>query len=1216
MPRLKSYTKPVGINVVPTNNPDVVPRVVVRDIEAVSPLCELACPLEAKGQCRISDGAGGVFCDVPFTAWSVAWANPAVSLKHYDPIEARPEDYIEWVWDDVLHDVWQLQSKAAFDKCDFTGAKLLHKAVHHSYELPSGTDIDGRALFQIPADSKGQTLYFACGVPSHCPLGQKMSVNVGQEAAPRTDTKLAKGVCAPEYVLCPDQSLQGAVTEKVRTKTNIPWTNSRAAESLQLEGKVTRAQIPWTKWQAKQIDGKTCRWRDNSKKSQPGSIPWADMGGNPVWEYTEATLREVVEPCSGNYPEHCVGIAWKKSASGGRGMHTGAHHFRRCLVTHGYTRVLKIGKSPVDLVKTVSCPGCYQCREVPYRPATIANNLNWATLGFRFEYGKDQQGVTTVTIWLPTPTWSHDRDDGGWKHRHTWYHDMEVICRVDKTQAPAAQADLEEDAGWVTFLRPDEGTDEDHMAAGFDIPRAVAMQTSTDLALLKAAYAPGDQLDSSVTKGPWAVHDPKDMTTPVLPPRKQVPEATDGGVNWPPAPFVKVSFIPRGTCHTRRTGTPSCRTAEDVDKVLSATKEAGWIVDRGDLLDTHKVGGKEWKYGWRCPAQLWWYGTKTDVTFSPFAFGHLRNPSSFSDTKTLLKLGHCPDGKPNRFDIHVPNGQYLVHVGHDQSHAQPAFSGCVYENVRPAIKDRRKAGPVRSLEDPLSHSYQNTNVFSVEVEDGTFTLTSWIAPCSNVNWFKLNRISSKPLPSVWLPAPEHEWWQIELKESTRVGLVRITLPHSKGVTSWSYPALSEKTPAADCRTWWLYGSAKCRRYTMLGQRGGTHPELASYPNNPGYTKAFLEMLFDHHDTDKNGEMTLAEWKAASKDSPYGWNFYAWGNWGLHYAQTLFQRFDRKVGDDDAVHNDGKVSREEFTQGVLAQPRDDWCDPFEATRGAMCSRYSNMWHLIPQEFGSFDADGHHGAVVAVSDTACGASGCDTSKETLCEIHTDVQYGDLGYDYDVNVPYPVPVQIDCKGAKGRYVRIRLPGKGERLMPHAEVAVHRDKLPTNTSVPSASDAKMPMTCYGLQAREVPAANDPNVLAETKKHPMQIVTDNPEDPIYYSSCLVREVERVWMPVLSDEGDGAAQHAWFWKDRGQCLACESYTQNYVTALKTPFDSKALNTTHWWLQQSCGACEVCGGAASAAFSTLSVADKLEAMGRKQCPATTQEPGNCNHALDV
>ena len=280
---------------------------------------------------------------------------------------------------------------------------------------------------------------------------------------------------------------------------------------------------------------------------------------------------------------------------------------------------------------------------------------------------------------------------------------------------------------------------------------------------------------------------------------------------------------------------------------------------------------------------------------------------------------------------------------------------------------------------------------------------------------------------------------------------------------------------------------------------------------------------------------------------------------------------------------------------------------------MCSRLSNKWHLIPQEFGSFDADGHHGAVVSVSDTPCGDD-CDTSKETICEVHTDIQYGDIGYAHDVNVPYPVPVQIDCKGAKGRYVRIRLPGKGTRLLPHAaEIAVHRNRFPTPSAVPSATDSMMPMTCYGVQARELPAADDPNVLAETKKHPMQIVVDNPEDPIFYSSCLVREVAKVWMPLRKNDDTTAAQHRWYFNDGGHCLDCDSYTQNYVDSLSSPYEAKKLKTVHWWLQPQCGACEVCAPFGKD-LSGLPADAVLKAMGRKECPTSTPSTHQCHCCL--
>ena len=102
--------------------------------------------------------------------------------------------------------MWAFPGKEAFDACNFTGATQLHKPVHHSYELPTGDKVDGRALFYIDGSAKNTWLYFGCSVKGHCHLGQKLQVRVGGAVVTR-NTKEVDGVCPNSCVepslLCP-----------------------------------------------------------------------------------------------------------------------------------------------------------------------------------------------------------------------------------------------------------------------------------------------------------------------------------------------------------------------------------------------------------------------------------------------------------------------------------------------------------------------------------------------------------------------------------------------------------------------------------------------------------------------------------------------------------------------------------------------------------------------------------------------------------------------------------------------------------------------------------------------------------------------------------------------------------------------------------------------------------------------------------------------------
>ena len=96
----------------------------------------------------------------------------------------------------------------------------------------------------------------------------------------------------------------------------------------------------------------------------------------------------------------------------------------------------------------------------------------------------------------------------------------------------------------------------------------------------------------------------------------------------------------------------------------------------------------------------------------------------------------CPDGRPNAFEVAVSNGVYMVTVGTSKNHG----NRCLFENVQPLSQ-----GHVRS-----------TSVFSVEVADGSFTISQPAnGGCNHVNWFKLDLLSETLYPQPWLPAPRH-----------------------------------------------------------------------------------------------------------------------------------------------------------------------------------------------------------------------------------------------------------------------------------------------------------------------------------------------------------------------------------------------------------------------------------------------------------------------------
>ena len=128
----------LGINVVPNENPDIVPATVVRAEEAVAAVCSHKCAVETAGQCRSPTATRDTaLCQVPAQVWENKWANPQISKQVYDPLSGpRVGDYIEWKWDDVFHDLWLMDDDDAATACDFTRATQLLAPLHHSYVNP------------------------------------------------------------------------------------------------------------------------------------------------------------------------------------------------------------------------------------------------------------------------------------------------------------------------------------------------------------------------------------------------------------------------------------------------------------------------------------------------------------------------------------------------------------------------------------------------------------------------------------------------------------------------------------------------------------------------------------------------------------------------------------------------------------------------------------------------------------------------------------------------------------------------------------------------------------------------------------------------------------------------------------------------------------------------------------------------------------------------
>ena len=1387
-----------GINVVPAANPDVVPALVVRAVEEVDPLCLAGCTATAAdssvktaGYCRQKTANSAVAaCAAPAPIHTVAWANPLLSNVTYDSATvsaAAPGDYIAFEWDDVVHDVWLVPDKTStsttWDPCTATGtdlgATLLIPQSHHAtFDPTTNLEVPGRNLYKIPASAAGTRLIFVCSLNGHCNAGQRVDVSVGLSArAP--DPNLADGVCPKNYKLCPDQSKQGKTSATVTTLTNVPWLDTIGADSIKLSGKETRASTVWDTWGHRKIAGKRCRSRAHNHRVSYRAplVAGVDWGNKPVWDFPDSTLREVVEACSSNHPEKCVGISWKggggtnhternphtpeakRSYSGdpqrkggtlggmpgwipkgdiksqwmqldldtdtdingvitqARGnnwawavtqyrvqystsddfdndvafkevpgllqgptvdyldneyasepnkrhsrkfkaffpaavtaryvrilpetwkstpvlraevllalnddVFTGKHVFRRCLETDGYTRIVSVGSLtesesrgftvPNQFTKSVACPRCYQCREVPLVPNTGKGSPYKSYYGPYVEHSHDADrkldggfditvakpgtAEATLTVSLPKPAkW----DD----YRLSWeHHDPEFICRV--SGAPL-EPELTDDDEWVTFLKPTQasaGSDSlvvDAIADGFQPPEAVQAWGSTNQANLNAVYPPGAQLDPTVTTGPWHSRDWSDLSQDAN--RFTLPSTTlsdaRGGAYWPPKPVFKVTFMPQVKDEYRSRLYPYGFNYAGVLELIANSTAQGWHIDRGtaDAEHTNSVTGSKAAFGWRCPARMAWYaanwgeyGRSGVSNTPPYAYGSAREITTHYSETYGASFEHCPDGRRNAWEITVPNGVYMVTAAfgnnmHDRS-------TCSFENVLPP-RAYLGTGP------------RDTYVWSVEVADGRFTLSaSSTKHCNSINWLKLDLISTTLYPSVWLPAPKKEWWQLELDDATAtVGLVEIRLPHELYTLASSYPH-GQRPASPDCRQWWLYSPAKCYRQFMVGRKTGPHPDLATYPDFPGFTAPFLEWLFDQHDANGDGSWTYEEFRSAESELAKTGTYAMWerpashntkGTRGYHddNAAHLFKKrldvFHTGYSDAAATglgRGDGVITKAELVQGVLAKRRGSFCDLFEATafthggnmNGGNCLK--DTQGTMPENWGFFNVkDGVHGFVVTLSNTPCtDQGGCPAAGDAgvaLCEVR-------------FHRTSTKPATVNCHGTTGKYLQIALPGDGQRLFPQTTVVTaHRSSFPSRVhgvrDSTASTDPALTTVCYGVVPRPVPAADDPNLLSATKAHPKSIVDNNPQDPIFWSTCYDRVIVKEWLPLVGAAGelgtsdDAGAPYAF--NTRTQCLACDSVWRHYrANNVSTGgYNMATMITPRWWLQpkDTCADCNL------------------------------------------
>ena len=178
------------------------------------------------------------------------------------------------------------------------------------------------------------------------------------------------------------------------------------------------------------------------------------------------------------------------------------------------------------------------------------------------------------------------------------------------------------------------------------------------------------------------------------------------------------------------------------------------------------------------------------------------------------------------------------------------------------------------------------------------------------------------------------------------------------------------------------------------------------------------------------------------------------------------------------------------------------------------------------------------VVGVSNTPCTDGGCLKDAQ-ICgyvdksrnKAHHHVE--NFGHNVQRDAGQKNRYWVDCEGKEGKYVFVMAKGK-ERILAVEELYV-------NQLSPTSGDPeefKDKFVCYPVEARTA-----------AEHTPEYITTDDPEDPVFYSTCFMREREVVYLPR---EAGGTPKAMASFEFHGKCLPCDLYQKNRRYVLCAP----------------------------------------------------------------
>ena len=227
-------------------------------------------------------------------------------------------------------------------------------------------------------------------------------------------------------------------------------------------------------------------------------------------------------------------------------------------------------------------------------------------------------------------------------------------------------------------------------------------------------------------------------------------------------------------------------------------------------------------------------------------------------------------------------------------------------------------------------------------------------------------------------------------------------------------------------------------------------------------------------------------------------------------------------------------------GRVGQESDDipWdCRAWWLFRGHGCSTAS--------PFGRFEGAGvSTGVVITISDTPCSGAECPAGGQKVCRSRDNARGltpENVSIDYvktnDRKGHRGLKAShVDCGGRSGKYLRVWLPGEGRIF--DASVSINRVMTPADAASAVGTNGTAAYVCYGVSARK-------HVDSST---PEYIITNDPLDSIFYSTCYVRERAVVFEPAPGSSGALAGES--FSEAEENATAADGATVVFSSALR------------------------------------------------------------------